>query len=66
MSDYIYNLDDLQKSGEVKCPYCNKIISYAYEIRGKQSCQCSRCKKYVLIDYDKMTAFKVRARKYVS
>ena len=60
MTDYMVDLNALDKDDEVECPYCMKIVS------GKQSCQCGNCHRYVLIDYDKMKALRVRPRKKVS
>jgi hypothetical protein len=63
MTDYVVDLNTLNKDGDVDCPYCLKKISYSYGASGKQSCQCGNCHRYVLIDYDKMRAYKVRPRK---
>lgn len=66
MTDYMVDLNALDKDGEVECQYCMKIVSFSYGASGKQSCQCGNCRRFVLIDYDKMKAFRVRPRKKVS
>ena len=51
MTDYMVDLNALDKDGEVECPYCMKIVSFSYGASGKQSCQCGNCHRFVLIDY---------------
>ena len=30
MTDYMVDLNALDKDGEVECPYCMKIVSFSY------------------------------------
>ena len=36
MTDYMVDLNALDKDGEVECPYCMKIVSFSYGASGKQ------------------------------
>ena len=43
--------------GMIKCPYCQKGKVAAYEdLRGHASIQCSKCNRFILYDFDTLTA----------
>ena len=43
--------------GAIRCPVCKKEKVIAYEgASGKASVRCHKCGRYLLVDWDKMTA----------
>lgn len=66
VDSYSINLNDLQMDGVLECPYCGKGKDYSYGGKGQHSCPCGVCKNIVLWNFDKMKAYKVRARKFAS
>lgn len=43
--------------GAIRCPVCKKEKVIAYEsASGKSSVRCHNCGRYLLVDWDKMTA----------
>ncbi len=37
MTDYMVDLNALDKDGEVECPYCMKIVSFSYGASGRNT-----------------------------
>ena len=49
--------DAKMKKGIIKCPICNKGKVVAYVgAAGQSSIQCGRCRLFMLVDFDRMTA----------
>lgn len=65
-ADYTVNLNDLESTGIIECPYCGKGKAYIYGATGMQSSGCSVCKRIVLWDFDNKTAYKASAKKFAS
>ncbi len=63
---YTVNLNDMHMDGSIECPYCQRGKTYSYGAKGKLSSACNVCKHIVLWDFDRMVAYRVRARKYAS
>lgn len=66
IEDMIVDLNDLTQDGVIECPYCHKGKTYTYSAKGKESSNCHICRRLVLWDFDRMKAFKAKAKKYVS
>lgn len=64
-TEVVMDLNDLDQDAVIECPYCHKGKTYSYGARGKESCNCHICGRLVLWDFDRMLAYKARARKYV-
>jgi len=64
--DCLVNLNDLESSGIIKCPYCEKGREILYNASGMSSHNCDRCHRMVLWDYDSKVAYKAKVRKYAS
>lgn len=64
--DYTVNLNDLETTGIIKCPYCGKGKAFIYSATGMQSSGCSVCKRIVLWDFDHKAAYKASAKKFAS
>ena len=62
--DYTVNLNDLETTGIIKCPYCGKGKAFIYSATGMQSSGCSVCKRIVLWDFDHKAAYKASAKKF--
>ena len=62
--DLVVNLNELEQDAVIECPYCSKGKRYSYGAKGKESSNCHICKRMVLWDFDNMTAFKARVKKY--
>ena len=62
--------EELKKSPKaiytMECPYCHKGKTYSYGAKGKESSNCHVCGRLVLWDFDRMIAYKAKARKYAS
>jgi len=58
------DINRLSVKGAIPCPCClkEKIIAYR-GASGKSSVRCRNCGKFILVDYDKMTAILVKAHK---
>lgn len=65
-TDYVVNLNDLESTGNIKCPYCGKGKTYIYGATGMQSSGCCICKRIVLWDFDHETAYKASAKKFIN
>lgn len=65
-TDYIVNLNDLDSTGIIECPYCGKGKTNIYGATGMQSSGCSVCKRIVLWDFDRKTAYKASTKGFVS
>ena len=65
--DSTVNLNDLEITAVIKCPYCgkSKIFSY-FNASGMISSNCSVCTRMVLWDLDNMTAYKASVKKFAS
>ena len=63
--DIVINLNDLSQDAVVECPYCHKGKTYSYGAKGKESSNCHVCGRMVLWDFDRMTAFRAKVRKFV-
>ena len=51
--DYIVNLNELDTTSVIECPYCGRSKAYSYKnATGMFSSQCSTCKRIVLWDFD--------------
>lgn len=64
--DDVVDLNTLISTGSIKCPYCGKSRSDMFGTSGLASNQCRTCGRLVLWDFDHMTAYKAKARKYAS
>ena len=64
--ELVMNLNDLVQDAVIECPYCHKGKTYSYGATGKESSTCSVCKRIVLWDFDRMVAYKAKARRYAS
>lgn len=65
MNDYTVNLNDLEMTGVIKCPYCSKSKTYIYNnATGMFSNECGVCRRIVLWDFDHKTAHKASAKKF--
>lgn len=64
--DYTVNLNELETTGIIKCPYCGKGKAFIYSATGMQSSGCSVCKRIVLWDFDHKAAYKASAKKFAS
>lgn len=64
--DTIINLNDLEQDAVIECPYCHKSKTYSYGAKGKESSNCHICGRLVLWDFDRMTAYRAKAKKYAS
>ncbi len=54
------------QKGTIKCPVCKKGKVVAYVgAAGQSSIQCGRCKMFMLVDYDTMTAERVEPERGV-
>lgn len=62
----IVDLNSLQSTGSIKCPYCSKGRSFLYSATGMMSNPCGNCHRMVLWDFDNRTAYKARVRKFAS
>lgn len=63
-AEIVVDLNQLSRDAIIRCPYCNKGKTYSYGARGKESCNCHVCKRLVLWDFDRMMAYKAKARKF--
>lgn len=64
---YTVNLNDLNTTAIIKCPYCGKSKAYSYNnSTGMFSSECGTCKRIVLWDFDNKTAYKASAKKFAS
>lgn len=54
------------KKGTIKCPICKKgkVVAYA-SAAGESSIQCGRCRMFMLVNYDTMTATAIQPEKGV-
>jgi hypothetical protein len=64
--DGVADLNLLTSTGSIKCPYCGKSRSDMYGTTGWASNKCDNCHRIVLWDYDRMLAYKAKARKFAS
>ena len=64
--DIIIDLNDLKQDGVIECPYCHKGKTYTYAAKGRESSNCHICRRLVLWDFDRMKAYKAKAKKFVS
>ena len=64
--DGVADVNRLSATGSIKCPYCGKSRSDMYGTAGMASNQCGNCHRIVLWDYDRMLAYKAKARKFAS
>ena len=62
----VVDLNSLQATGSIKCPYCNKGRSFLYSATGMVSNPCGNCHRMVLWDFDNCTAYKARVRKFAA
>ncbi len=62
-TEFVVDLNQFDQDAVMRCPYCNKGKTYAYGASGKESSNCFVCKRLVLWDFDKMRAYKAKARK---
>lgn len=60
------DLNQFDLLGRINCPYCNKVMVYSYGAKGRSSQSCAVCKNIVLIDYDRMKAYKAQIRRYTN
>ena len=65
-TDYYVDLNGMEATGVIDCPYCSKGKMYMYNSKGKASLNCGRCNKIVLWDFDKGIGFKAKPRKHAS
>ena len=63
--DMVINLNDLNQDAVIECPYCRKGKTYSYGAKGRESSNCHVCGRMVLWDFDRMTAFRARVRRFV-
>lgn len=64
--DYVFDLNTLETTGIIECPYCGRSKAYVYNnATGKLSSACNIWGRIVLWDFDNKTAYKARAKKYV-
>lgn len=63
---YTVNLNDLESTGIIACPYCGKGKAYIYGAARMQSSGCSVCKRIVLWDFGHNVAYKASAKKFAS
>ena len=55
-------MQSVELKGVIKCPVCGRNPIYVYpDTKGHVSQQCKVCEKFILIDYDKMTAITISA-----
>ena len=64
-AEMIVDLNEFDQDAVIECPYCHKGKTYSYGAKGKESCSRYNCKRLVLWDFDRMIAYKARAKKYV-
>ena len=64
--DMNVDLNDLIQDGVIECPYCHKGKTYTYAAKGRESSNCHICRRLVLWDFDRMKAYKAKAKKFVS
>ena len=64
-AEMIVDLNEFDQEAVIECPYCHKGKTYSYGAKGKESCSVQNCKRLVLWDFDRMIAYKARAKKYV-
>lgn len=63
--DYIFDLNTLETTGIIGCPYCGRSKAYVYNnATGKLSSVCNICDRIVRWDFDNKTAYKSREKKY--
>ena len=66
-TDYTVNLNDLETTGVIECPYCGRSKAYVYKnATGMISTACNVCNRIILYDFDNGKAYKANAKKYVS
>ncbi len=65
--NYTVNLNDLNTTAIIKCPYCGKSKAYSYNnATGMFSSECGTCKRIELWDFDHKAAYKASAKKFAS
>ena len=51
--DYVFDLNTLESTGIIECPYCDRSKAYVYNnATGKLSSACNICGRIVLWDFD--------------
>ena len=66
MDMVFFNLNDLEKTGVIECPYCEKGKNFSYGAKGKSSSACRNCGRIVLWDFDRLKAYKAYPRNHAS
>lgn len=61
-TEYVINLNKMETTAVIECPYCGKSKAYSYGASGKLSSNCSVCKRLVLWDIDEEKAYKASAK----
>ena len=65
--DFTVNLNELEITAILECPYCGKGKVYVYKgSKGANSSGCSKCRRIVLWDFDNYKAYKATAKKFAS
>ena len=64
--DDVVDLNMLEPTSQIECPYCGKGKMYLYGATGMQSSGCYICKRIVLWDFDHQKAYKAKVRKFAS
>lgn len=62
--EMIIDLNGLKQDAVLACPYCQKGKTYSYGAKGKESCNCHNCGRLVLWDFDRMMAYRAKAKKF--
>ena len=62
----IVDLNSLEATDTIKCPYCGKGKIYVYSATGMVSNPCGVCGRIALWDFDHHTAYKANIRKFES
>lgn len=64
-TEVVIDLNTLVQDGLIRCPYCYKGKTYSYGATGKESSNCYVCGRLVLWDFDRLIAYKAKARKFI-
>lgn len=64
--DNTVDLNSLEATDIIKCPYCGKGKTYVYTATGMSSNPCGVCHRIALWDFDHHIAYKANIRKFAS